>query len=47
MLFKLKLNMTRSSEDNMNAVASEVNQIDVGYGKNFKIINQNDNIKGK
>jgi hypothetical protein len=39
--------MTRSSEDNMSAVAGEVNQMDVDYGKNFKILNPNDQIKGK
>lgn len=39
--------MTRSSEDNMNAVAGEVNQMDVEYGKNFKILLPNDQIKGK
>lgn len=39
--------MTRSSEDNMNAVASEVNQMDVDYGKNFKILLPNDQIKGE
>lgn len=39
--------MTRSSEDNMNAVAGEVNQMDTSYGKNFKILLPNDQIKGK
>jgi hypothetical protein len=39
--------MTRSTEDNMSAVAGEVNQMDVDYGKNFKILNPNDQIKGK
>lgn len=39
--------MTRSSEDNMNAVAAEANQMDVDYGKNFKILLPNDQIKGK
>lgn len=38
--------MTRSSEDNMNAVAGEVNQMDTSYGKNFKILLPNDQIKG-
>jgi hypothetical protein len=31
----------------MNAVAGEVNQMDVDYGKNFKILLPNDQIKGK
>lgn len=39
--------MTRSSEDNMSAVAGEVNQMDVGLGKNFKILDPNDQIKGE
>lgn len=40
--------MTRSKEDSlMNAVAGEVNQMDVDYGKNFKILLQNDQIKGE
>lgn len=43
---KLILKMTRSSEDNMNSVAGEVNQMDVDYGKNFKILLPNDQIKG-
>lgn len=30
----------------MNAVAGEVNQMDVDYGKNFKILLPNDQIKG-
>lgn len=39
--------MTRSSEDNMGAVAGEVNQMDIDYGKNFKILSPNDQIKGE
>jgi hypothetical protein len=39
--------MTRSSDDNMASVADEVNQMDTDYGKNFKILNPNDQIKGK
>lgn len=39
--------MTRSSEDNMQAVAGEVNQMDVDYGKNFKILTPNFQIKGE
>lgn len=39
--------MTRSSEDNMNAVAAEVNHMDVDYGKNFKILSPNFQIKGE
>lgn len=39
--------MTRSSEDNMKAVADETNQMDVEYGKYFKILLPNDQIKGK
>lgn len=31
----------------MNAVAGEVNQMDVEYGKNFKILLPNDQIRGK
>lgn len=31
----------------MNAVAGEVNQMDVDYGKNFKILLPNDQIKGE
>lgn len=39
--------MTRNKEDNvMNAVAGELNQVDVDYGKNFKILLPNDQIKG-
>ncbi|CRL06640.1 CLUMA_CG019562, isoform A [Clunio marinus] len=37
--------MTRSTEDNMNAVASETNQMDTDYGKNFKILLPNHQIK--
>lgn len=39
--------MTRSSEDNMSAVAGEVKEMDVDYGKNFKILLPNDQIKGE
>lgn len=39
--------MTRSSEDNMASVADEVNKMDTDYGKNFKILLPNDQIKGK
>lgn len=39
--------MTRSSDDNMASVADEVNQMDTDYGKNFKILDPNDQIKGK
>jgi hypothetical protein len=39
--------MTRSSDDNMASVAGEVNQMDADYGKNFKILNPNDQIKGE
>lgn len=38
--------MTRSSEDNMASVAGEVNQMDTDYGKYFKILLPNDQIKG-
>lgn len=38
--------MTRSSEDNMANVAVEVNQMDTDYGKHFKILLPNDQIKG-
>lgn len=41
------LKMTRSTEDNMASVAAEVNQMDTDYGKNFKILMPNDQIKGK
>jgi hypothetical protein len=48
LLFFLSSNkMTRSSDDNMANVADEVNQMDTDYGKNFKILNPNDQIKGK
>lgn len=39
--------MTRSSENNMNNVASEISKLEAEYGKNFKIIPPNDQIKGK
>ena len=31
----------------MNNVADEINKMEVDYGKNFKIIPPNDQIKGK
>lgn len=46
-LFSIILKMTRSSEDNMMAVAGEVNQMDVDYGKNFKILLPNGQTKGE
>lgn len=39
--------MTGSSENNMESVAREVNQLDVDLGKNFKILPPNDQIRGK
>lgn len=41
--------MTRSKEDNaaMNKATSEMNQTEVDFGKNFKILLPNDQIKGK
>jgi hypothetical protein len=38
--------MTGSSENNMNNVAEEVNQMDAEYGKNFKIITASNSLKG-
>lgn len=38
--------MTGSSENNMDSVAQEVNQMEVEYGKNFKILRPNDQIRG-
>lgn len=38
--------MTRSSESNMNNVAAEVNQMDAEFGKNFKILYGNDQVRG-
>lgn len=39
--------MTRSTEDNMSVVVNEANQMDTEYGKNFKILDPNDQIKGE
>ena len=39
--------MTGSSEISMESVAKEVNQMDVELGKNFKILDPNDQIRGK
>lgn len=39
--------MTRSSENNMNNVAEEINKLEAEYGKNFRIIPPNDQIKGE
>lgn len=38
--------MTGSSENNMDSVAKVVNDMDVDYGKNFKILRPNDQIRG-
>lgn len=39
--------MTGSSENNMESVAKEVNQMEVNYGKNLKILRPNDQIRGE
>ena len=39
--------MTGSSENNMASVAHEVNQAEVDFGKNFRVLPSNDQIKGK
>lgn len=39
--------MTRSSEDNMDSVANETSTMDVDYGKHFKVLTPNDQIKGR
>lgn len=39
--------MTGSSESNMSNVVDEINKLEAEYGKNFKIIPPNDQIKGK
>lgn len=38
--------MTGSSEISMESVAMKVNQMDVELGKNFKILDPNDQIRG-
>ncbi|KAG5678220.1 hypothetical protein PVAND_007912 [Polypedilum vanderplanki] len=37
--------MTRSSDNNMGNVSAEVNQMDVDFGKNFKVLRPNDQIR--
>lgn len=39
--------MTGSAESNMINVVDEINKLEAEYGKNFKIIPPNDQIKGK
>lgn len=38
--------MTGSADNNIDSVAQEVNQMEVEYGKNFKILRPNDQIRG-